>query len=144
MRFASNPGRGGWPVQPIRDGTALWSCPALRRPARAARDVGQHEELPPRVSPACRLQDRAWLASGLVELAVAAIGVGLEQPGISRQVALQMLATAVARVVEYRTGRCRSAERPGVAHVGPEPGDVGLAPRQHGHGGILIGTPSRP
>ena len=62
----------------------------LRRPARAVRDVGQHEELSPCVGPACRFEDRAWLSSGLVELAVAAIGVGLQQPGISIRLALRM------------------------------------------------------
>ena len=98
---------------------------------------GQHEELPPGVCPACGFEDRAWLASGLVELAVAAIGVGLEQPGIPVQMALRMLAAAVARVVENRPRRRRSPERPVVAHVGPEPGDVGLNTRQDRHGGVV-------
>src|SRR5665213_2610592 len=45
----------------------------------------QIEELAPAVRPARGLDDRAWLAIGLVEPAEAGIGVGLHQSGIARQ-----------------------------------------------------------
>ena len=52
-----------------------------------------------------------------------------------------MLAAAIARVVEHRPRRRGTAERPVVAHVGPEAGDVGLAPGQDRHGGVVAVQP---
>ncbi len=114
---------------------------ALRCPTRAARDVGQHEEFPARMRPAGRFQDRPGHTTRFVELAIAAIGVGLQEPGIPHQVALRMLATAIARVVEHGTRGCRAAERPVVAHVDPEAGDVGPAAGQHRHHGVVAVQP---
>ena len=91
--------------------------------------------------PAGCLQDRPGRAAGLVELAVAAIGIGLQDAAVLSQVALRVFAPAIARVVEHRSRRRGPAERPVVAHIGPEPGDVGLAPRQHRHRGIVAMQP---
>jgi len=43
-------------------------------------DIGEDEERPPRVAPAAGLQNLAWLAIWRIELAIAAEGVGLENP----------------------------------------------------------------
>ena len=110
---------------------------ALRGPARAASDVGQHEELPARMGPTCRFQDRPGLASGLVKLAISAIGVRLQDAGIPGQVALWMLTALIARVVEHRSRGGGAAEWPVVAHIDPAAGDVGFAPRQDRHRGVV-------
>jgi hypothetical protein len=68
--------------------------------------------------PAARLGDGAWLASGVVELAEPGIGVGLQYPGISREVALRMLTSAIGRVVEQRRGWGWSGKRAVNAHIG--------------------------
>ena len=83
--------------------------------------------------PTRRLDERARLAVGLIELGVPAIGVGLEDPGIAGQMRLRMFAAAVARVIEHRRRRRRSAERPIVAHVDPTSPDIGLALGQDRH-----------
>jgi hypothetical protein len=46
--------------------------------------------------PTCRLQDEPRTSSGLIELVVPVIGVRLEDAGISCQMALRMLAPAIA------------------------------------------------
>jgi len=51
---------------------ALLACRTL--------DVGELEELPARVREATCLEDRARLATGNIQLTVAAIGIGLEDP----------------------------------------------------------------
>ena len=48
--------------------------------ARRALDVGELEELPARVGEATCLQDRARLATGNIQLTVAAICIGLKNP----------------------------------------------------------------
>jgi hypothetical protein len=47
-------------------------------PARRSGDVGQLEELAPRVGKAASFEHRAGLTAGGVQLAVAAIGIGLQ------------------------------------------------------------------
>ena len=74
---------------------------------------------------------------GGIELAVAAIGVGLQDAAPGGQMALGMLARAVARVEEHRRRRRPPAERPVVAHIGPTSPGVGLALGQHRHGGVV-------
>ena len=54
--------------------------------AGAGLDIGECEERPARMRPAGRLQDRARRATGLVELSVAAVGVGLQHPRPSGEV----------------------------------------------------------
>jgi hypothetical protein len=47
--------------------------------------------------PTRRLTDRTGFAVALIKLAIAVIGVGLQDAGIARQMRLRMLATAIAR-----------------------------------------------
>ena len=61
------------------------------------------------------------LRVGLVEPVEPGIGIRLHQAGIAGQVPLGMLAAAVGRVEERRRRRVGSAERPVVAHIGPQP-----------------------
>ncbi len=51
-------------------------------------DVGQDEELAARMAPARRLRDGSGNAAGFVELAITAIGVGLQNAGEGREMAL--------------------------------------------------------
>src|SRR6202030_4827690 len=51
------------------------------------------------------LQDRTRRAGALVKLAIAFIGVSLEDPGVVGQMSLGMLAGPVARVIEHRPRR---------------------------------------
>ena len=95
------------------------------------------EELAPRMRPAGGLDDRTRFAVGLVEPVEASIGVRLHQSGITCQVLLGMLAATVARIEEHRRRRIRAAERPVVAHIGPQPAGAGLALGQHRHGGVV-------
>jgi hypothetical protein len=109
----------------------------LRLAPGICREIRQDEERPASVRPTGRLDDRPRLAVGLVQLVVAAIGVGLEDPGIAGQMPGWMITPAIARIVEHRRRRIGSAERPIVAHVDPaSPGD-GLARRQHRHGRVV-------
>ena len=70
-------------------------------------------------------------------MAIAIEGVGLEQPGISGQMVLRMLALAVARVMEHRRWRRGPAERPVVADIDPTSPGVGLALSQDRDGRIV-------
>src|SRR5208283_2790244 len=54
-----------------------------------ALDVSEDEERAPGVAPASGLQDGARLSVGRIELAVAAVGVGLEDAGVSGQMRLR-------------------------------------------------------
>jgi len=89
------------------------------------------------VHPARRLDERARLAVGLIELGVSAKSVGLEDPGIAGQVRLRMIAAPVARVIEHRRRRRRPAERSIVAHIDPTSPGVGLTLGQDRHGGVI-------
>ena len=105
--------------------------------ARVLLDVGENEELAPRMRPARRLPDRAGLAVREIELVVAVVGVGLKDAGVANEMRLRMLAAPVARVVEDRGRRPGAAERLIVADVDPEPAGVGLAFGQHRHGRVV-------
>ena len=48
-----------------------------------------------------------------------------------------MIAAAVWRIEEHRRRRVRSAKRPVVAHISPQPASAGLARGQHRHGGVV-------
>jgi hypothetical protein len=76
------------------------------------------------------------LPLGLVERAEAAIGVGLQDAGPAGEMALGMLAAAIAGVFEERRRR-PAAERPVVADVGPEPAGGGPGLGQHRHRGVV-------
>src|SRR3546814_10454249 len=43
--------------------------------------------------------------------------------------------------MEQRRRRIEATERPVVAHVGPYPGDIGLALGEHRHGGVVAVKP---
>src|SRR6202022_4011138 len=75
----------------------------------------------------CVLIQIVALQAWLVELAIAAIGVGLEDSGVVGQMRLGMLTSPVARVIEHGSRRRRSAEWLVVAHIDPDPAGVGLA-----------------
>ena len=51
--------------------------------ARLGGDVGEHEELAPRMRPAGRLGDRPAAAVGCIEPVEARIGVGLQDPAVA-------------------------------------------------------------
>jgi hypothetical protein len=55
-------------------------------------EISQDKERPAGMRPAGRLDDRPRLAVGLIQLVVAAISVGLENPGIAGQMPGRMLA----------------------------------------------------
>ena len=105
--------------------------------ARVLLDVGENEELAPRMRPARRLPDRAGLAVRKIELVVAVVGVRLQNADISCEMRQRMLAARVARVVEDRGRLPGAAERPIVADIDPEPAGVSLAFAQHRNGRVV-------
>ena len=54
--------------------------------ARRSLDVGQFEEFAPGMRPTERTQRRRGLATRVIEVVVAAIGIGLQDAGPARQV----------------------------------------------------------
>src|SRR3546814_3739714 len=82
---------------------------------RSGLQVGQLEELAPRMGPAAGLQHRPRHARRSIELAVAAIGIGLQHAGPVPEMRLGMLATPVAGIVEDRRRRLGAGEGPVVA-----------------------------
>ena len=69
---------------------------ALRLAPGGLLKIGEDEERTARVGPAGGLKDRPRLAIRRVQTAIAAEGVGLEHARPSRQMALGMLASAIA------------------------------------------------
>ena len=106
-------------------------------PARRGLDVGQLEELSPRVGPARGLDDRSGLAFTEVELAVAPVGVGLQHSSPFREMRLRVLAAPVGREVEQGRRRIGAAEGTVVAHVDPNAPRGGFALGQHRNGGVV-------
>jgi hypothetical protein len=92
----------------------LWSL-APRFPACGALDIGELEELAPGMGEAAGLEHPA----GRIELAIAAIGVGLEDAMPGCEMGLRMLTAPIARVMEQGGGRRWPGERPVVADIGP-------------------------
>ena len=82
------------------------------------------------MNPTGRFQDWSRRATGLVELAIAAVGVGLEDAGVVGQMRLGMLAGPIARVIEHGRRRRRSAEWLVVAHIDPDATGIDLASGQ--------------
>jgi len=93
------------------------------------------------MGPAGCLQDRPRLAICLVELVVAAVGVGLQHPGVGGQMRLGMLAAPVARVVEHDRCWRRAAKRPVIADIDPESASDGLALGEHRYGRVVAVQP---
>src|SRR5579862_6216974 len=94
---------------------------------RALLQVGHGEEWSARMHPACGLLDRLRLAGCCVELAVAVEGIGLEDAAVAGEMCLRVLTLSIARVVEHRCRRVRSAERPVIPHIDPASAGIGLA-----------------
>ena len=67
-------------------------------------EIGEFEEFATAVAPAGSLGDWAGFALGVVEIAKAGIGIGLEDPGVAGEMPVRVLAVAVARVEEQRCG----------------------------------------
>ena len=76
---------------------------ALSLATRVLRHIGHDEERAAGMAPHA-LRRPARRAAGLIELAVAAIGVGLEDSGVGSEVRLGMLASPFARVIEHSGG----------------------------------------
>lgn len=119
--------RHGRPV-----GVPAWAALAMSASSNSLRrPCAQH----------AALGDRPGSSVGRIEIAVAAIGIGLEDPGIGRQVPLQVLAGPVARVEEHGCRRILAPERPIVPDVTPQPARRGLALGQHRHGRVVAVDP---
>ena len=104
---------------------------ALSLSPRGSFDVSQHKEFPARMRPTAGFQDQTRTTASFIKLAVAAIGIGLQDAGISGEVGLRMFAAAVARIVKHRRRRRRAVERPVIAHIDPGAGKLGFAVGQH-------------
>ena len=116
----------------------------LSASARRGFDVGQLEELSPRVSPARGLEDRRGLALAEIQLAITSIGVGLKHADPAGEVSLRVLAPSVGREVEQSRRGIGTAEGTVVAHVDPHASRGGLALGQHRYGGVVaVQAPSR-
>ena len=76
-------------------------------------------------------------AIGLVQLVISAISVSLENPGVTGEMRLGMLARAVARIIEHRRRRRCAAERAIVAHINPTSPGIRLALGQDRNGGVV-------
>lgn len=79
------------------------------------------------MDPTGGFQDLARRAARLIELAIAVIGISLEDAGVVGQVSLGMLAGPGARVIEHRPRRRWPAKRLVVAYINLDPTSVGLA-----------------
>ena len=99
--------------------------------------IGQDKELSAPVAPARRLGDRPRTSLGVVKPIEPAISVSLENPGIVGQMALRVLAVAVAGIEEQGSGRGRSGKRPIIADVCPNSAGHRLALGQHRHRGVV-------
>ena len=111
-------------------------------PSDLARDVGQLEELAPRMGPAQRAGDRPRLAVRAVEVVVAAVGIGLEDALPAGEVPVRVLHSCDrGEKWKIAAGGDRSAEGAVVAHIGPEPAGAGAALGQDRHGGVVAVQP---
>ena len=63
--------------------------------------IGHRKKWTSGMNPASRLHDWSWTSAGQVEFSISIKGIGLEEPGISGQMGLRMLALAVARIIEH-------------------------------------------
>ena len=73
------------------------------------------------MAPAARALDRAGIAVAAIEVVVAPIGIGLENPLPARKMPVGVGHLPVAREVKQRGRRCIARERAIVADIGPEP-----------------------
>ena len=82
-----------------------FQCQGGRRALPGPAEVGEFEEATPGMGPAERFGDRPTHSRRRIELAEAAIGVGLQDPGIAGEMLLGVFAAAIARVVEEDSRR---------------------------------------
>ena len=87
--------------------------------------------------PAERPGDSAGSASRLEQLVVPGIGDGLQDAAVVGEMITRVFAPPVARVMEHRRRRGRTAERSVVADIGPDAADIGPNLGEHGHRGIV-------
>src|ERR1019366_8184330 len=81
-----------------RQGRDHWRLLALSPATRVLGQIRHDEERAPGVDPTGCFQDRSRFTAGLVELAIAAIGVGLEDASVVGQMRLGMFASPITRV----------------------------------------------
>lgn len=105
------------------------------------RDVGQFEELPPRVRRAKRRRNRRRLARRIVESVEATVGVGLKNAGEPLQMPRRMLAAAIPRGVINDRRRRGPTERPVVMDIAPYSSGDRLALGQDRHRGVVAMQP---
>ena len=110
---------------------------ALCPPASILREIGEGEERAAGMGPAAGLVDPVRLAVGLVELVVAAEGVGLENASPTGKMRLRVLAAPIVRVIEHRRRRIPPAEGPVGADIDPTSPGVGLSLGQDRDGGVI-------
>ena len=82
-------------------------------------------------------RNRSLSAPGIVELVVAAIGVGLQDAGEGLKMLHGMLVLSIARGVIQRRRRCVTAKGPVVTDIGPDAPRHRLALGQDRHGRIV-------
>lgn len=87
--------------------------------ACGAYDIGQLEELAPRMGKATRFRHRTGVAAFAIESVVAAIGISLQDFGPCREMGLWVLAAPVARVKEQRCRRTGPGKGAVSAHIDP-------------------------
>ena len=121
-----------------RDRRALVSRLAL---SHIAGNVCELEELAPCMAPAQGAEHRRGTAVGMIEVVVAAVGVGLQRALPSNEMPVGVDLLAIGGEVEERCGRSTAREGAVVADVGPEPGLPRCAPSQKRHGGIIATQP---
>ena len=102
-------------------------------------EIGELVESPSTMRPAERFGHGPAGARRPIEPGEAAVGVGLQDPGIAGEVKLRMLAAAIAGIAEERRRRADPAlaEGPVVANIDPQSAGHGLALGQHRHGGVV-------
>ena len=110
---------------------------ALRLAPGIGREISQDKERPTGMCPAGCLADWARLAIGLVQLVVAAISVGLQDPGITGQMPGGMFAPAIARIVEHRRRWVGTGKWPVIAYIRPHTTGNRLSLGQHRHGRVI-------
>ena len=110
---------------------------ARRLPSRILFEIGHRKERSPGVDPASCLNDRTRTSVRQIELTIPVKRVGLEQSGIAGQMALRVLAFAVAGVIEHRRRRRCPTEWRVIADVDPTSAGIGLAFGQDRHRGVI-------
>ena len=104
-------------------------------------NIGQLEELTPRMSPAQCRRDRSRSARGIVKFVIPAVGVGLQDAGEVSKMPHRMLMPAITRGVIQRRRWRGTAKRPVVTDIGPDVSRDRLALGQDRHGRVVAMQP---